>query len=71
MAVNPSVRCEPPPYEFSDKESPDLPKTMEDIAIVLGFVPELDGQTCLLKVLHDMAAGLGGSKVLEAFSPTG
>lgn len=45
MVVNPSVRYEFPPYELFDKESLESPKTVKDVAIALGFMPQLDGNT--------------------------
>lgn len=52
-----STRGWTPPCEVLSKESPCTPQTRQDIAIALGYSPELDDKIVLLKTLHTLVTG--------------
>lgn len=58
-----SAKCRIPPYEVVGQETTEVSKTIETIATVLGWPPELDDWTLLLKILYIWVAGQRSQKL--------
>lgn len=49
--------------ELLAREVPEVPQTIKAIATTVGYMPELDGKTLLLKTLHVYTLTIGHGEI--------